>query len=205
MEPQINGVRAWTLKISCGLAGRALPVRLLSASSWSQHQDNGWSGRRSAARAVTRCGPGRMLVGSIACSCGRHLTWRCECGAVTYGPALGEGCRGEVPPALFGPKLRMRDIDTIDAELRLVAALRQASRERVGPLPSIAVADALVDERRKLTEWISSSQCPHSCGHDGVGIGRRQSCVPDGHPVRRRPEDEIQRRVVGPNQSGSVV
>ena len=36
--------------------------------------------------------PGRMLVGSIACSCGRHLTWRCECGAVTYGPALGEGC-----------------------------------------------------------------------------------------------------------------
>jgi hypothetical protein len=24
-----------------------------------------------------------MLVGSIACSCGRHLTWRCECGAVT--------------------------------------------------------------------------------------------------------------------------
>src|SRR5882762_7220356 len=33
--------------------------------------------------------PGRMLVGSIACSCGRHLTWCCECGAVTYGPALG--------------------------------------------------------------------------------------------------------------------
>jgi hypothetical protein len=46
--------------------------------------------------------PGRMLVGSIACSCGRHLTWRCECGAVTYGPghdtaevlafAFGQGC-----------------------------------------------------------------------------------------------------------------
>jgi hypothetical protein len=33
-----------------------------------------------------------MLVGSIACSCGRHLTWRCECGAVTYGPALTSGC-----------------------------------------------------------------------------------------------------------------
>jgi hypothetical protein len=29
--------------------------------------------------------PGRMLVGSIASSCGRHLTWACECGAVTYG------------------------------------------------------------------------------------------------------------------------
>ena len=33
--------------------------------------------------------PGRMLVGTVACSCGRHLTWRCECGAVTYGPAPG--------------------------------------------------------------------------------------------------------------------
>src|SRR5271166_506724 len=28
---------------------------------------------------------GRMPVSSIACSCGRYLTWRCECGAVTYG------------------------------------------------------------------------------------------------------------------------
>jgi hypothetical protein len=39
-----------------------------------------------------RLRPDRMLVGSIACSCGRHLTWRCDCGAVTYGPALAEGC-----------------------------------------------------------------------------------------------------------------
>jgi hypothetical protein len=23
--------------------------------------------------------------------CGRHMTWRCECGAITYGPALVEG------------------------------------------------------------------------------------------------------------------
>jgi hypothetical protein len=36
--------------------------------------------------------PGRVLVGSIACPCGRHLTWRCECGAVTYAPPLGVGC-----------------------------------------------------------------------------------------------------------------
>jgi hypothetical protein len=47
----------------------------------------------------------------------------------------------------------MRDIDTIDSELRLVAALRRAARERGGPLPSIAVADALLDERREVTEW----------------------------------------------------
>ena len=34
----------------------------------------------------------------------------------------------------------MRDIDTIDSELTLVAALRRAARERGGSLPSIAVA-----------------------------------------------------------------
>jgi hypothetical protein len=47
---------------------------------------------------------------------------------------------------------RMRDIETIDAELRLVAALRRAARKRGGPLPSIDVADALLDERRELIE-----------------------------------------------------
>jgi hypothetical protein len=29
----------------------------------------------------------------------------------------------------------MRDLDSIDSELRLVAALRRAARERGGPLP----------------------------------------------------------------------
>jgi len=33
----------------------------------------------------------------------------------------------------------VRDIETIDAELRLVAALRRAARGRGGPLPSIGV------------------------------------------------------------------
>jgi hypothetical protein len=36
----------------------------------------------------------------------------------------------------------MRDIETIDSELRLVAPLRFAPRERGEPLPSITVADA---------------------------------------------------------------
>ncbi len=36
----------------------------------------------------------------------------------------------------------MRDIETIDSELRLVAVLRRAALERAGPLPSIAVAEA---------------------------------------------------------------
>ena len=39
----------------------------------------------------------------------------------------------------------MRDIDS---EVRLVATLRRAARERGGPLPSIDVVDALLDERR---------------------------------------------------------
>jgi hypothetical protein len=43
----------------------------------------------------------------------------------------------------------MRDIETLDSELRLVAALRHAARERGGPLPSIDVADALLDELPK--------------------------------------------------------
>ena len=42
---------------------------------------------------------------------------------------------------------RMRDIETIDAELRRVAAFRRSARERGGPLPLIDVADALLDER----------------------------------------------------------
>ena len=50
-----------------------------------------------------------------------------------------------------------RDTDTIASELRLVAALRRAAREQGGPLPSIAVADALLDERRELTKRITTA------------------------------------------------
>jgi hypothetical protein len=48
--------------------------------------------REEISRGIAAGLSGRTIVGTIACSCGRHLTWRCECGAVTYGPALGEGC-----------------------------------------------------------------------------------------------------------------
>ncbi|WP_156656036.1 hypothetical protein [Mycobacterium sp. 852002-51971_SCH5477799-a] len=47
----------------------------------------------------------------------------------------------------------VRDIRIIDAELRSVVALRRAARERGGPLPSIDVADALLDERCELTRF----------------------------------------------------
>ena len=46
----------------------------------------------------------------------------------------------------------IRDLDTIDYELRLVAALRRAARKQGRPLPSIKAADALLDERRELTK-----------------------------------------------------
>jgi glycine/D-amino acid oxidase-like deaminating enzyme len=39
---------------------------------------------------------------------------------------------------------------------RLVTALRRAARERGGPLPSIDVADALLDERRELNAGLIS-------------------------------------------------
>ena len=41
----------------------------------------------------------------------------------------------------------IRDIETIDAQLQLVAHLRRKARERGWPLPSIEAADALLDER----------------------------------------------------------
>jgi hypothetical protein len=45
-----------------------------------------------------------------------------------------------------------RDIETIDSELRFAAALRCPARARRGPVPSIAVVNALLDERSELTE-----------------------------------------------------
>jgi hypothetical protein len=51
----------------------------------------------------------------------------------------------------------MRDIETTESELRLVAVLRRAARER-GPPPSTDVADALLDERRELTGNSRGSQ-----------------------------------------------
>lgn len=51
--------------------------------------------------------PGRMLVDRIACLCGRHLTWCCECGAVTYGPTFAYGCS-----LLDGPIALLVDVDS---------------------------------------------------------------------------------------------
>jgi hypothetical protein len=49
------------------------------------------------------------------------------------------------------------NIEAIDSELRLVAALRLTAREQGGPLPSINVAGALLDERRELDGKLTRS------------------------------------------------
>jgi hypothetical protein len=53
----------------------------------------------------------------------------------------------------------VRDRGPVDSELRLAAALRRAARERSGTLPSIDVADALLDERRELTGLPRLTRC----------------------------------------------
>ena len=54
------------------------------------------------------------------------------------------------------PASRKRDRETIDSELRPVAVLCRAARERGGSLPSIDLADALLDERRELADGASA-------------------------------------------------
>ena len=36
--------------------------------------------------------PGHMLVATVPCSCGPHISWECECGAATYEPELIDSC-----------------------------------------------------------------------------------------------------------------
>jgi hypothetical protein len=74
----------------------------------------------SDAQAWPPLRPGRMLVGRIACSCGRHLTWCCECGAATYGPALAYGCG-----LLDGPIALLVDVDSAFTQSR-----RESARHR---------------------------------------------------------------------------
>lgn len=47
---------------------------------------------------------------------------------------------------------RMRNIETIDSELGLLAAIRQMVREAEGRPPPTAYIDGLLDERRKLAQ-----------------------------------------------------
>ena len=80
----------------------------------------------------------------------------------------------------------MRDIETIDSELQLVAALRRAARERGGPLPSIDVADALLDERRELTGLPRLTRCLVKRGRRDHGSrGNRHGGIPGSSSPNR--------------------
>jgi hypothetical protein len=63
-------------------------------------------------------------------------------------PSVG-GCQAT-------PTHVIRDLETIDAELQLVAAFRRQARQRGGPLPSIDAADALLDERCEWTQRVTT-------------------------------------------------
>jgi hypothetical protein len=62
----------------------------------------------------------------------------------------------------------MRDIEAIDSERRVVAALRRAAWERGGPLPSIDVTDALLGERAAFSPTRRVRQ-----GSAGVAVRQR--------------------------------
>ena len=86
---------------------------------------------------------------------------RCHTAAVALAVELGSvhgrdpyveiGARGSEGLSVGGCQATrryvVRDLDTIDADLRLVVAFRRQARQRGGPLPSIDVADGLLDER----------------------------------------------------------
>jgi len=76
----------------------------------------------------------------------------------------------------------MRDIETIDSELRSVAALRRAARARGGPRLSIAVADALLDDRRRR----ANSYHPTAILVSGISAGCVPSAAANHGPHNRR-------------------
>jgi hypothetical protein len=61
--------------------------------------------------AGTGCGRGALLSGRSSVHAGGICAWRCECGAVTYGPALTAGCRILVGPAVVNnPECRLVEV-----------------------------------------------------------------------------------------------
>jgi hypothetical protein len=57
----------------------------------------------------------------------------------------------------------MRDLDTNDSQLRLLAAVRRVCREHGGPGPSIGPVDELHDERGRVvgTQGFYIDTTPH--------------------------------------------
>ena len=59
-----------------------------------------------------------------------------------------------------------RDRDTIERELRLLASVRTAYRERGGALPSISQVDALLDELLELGPPVGHTRPPNPSRSD---------------------------------------
>jgi hypothetical protein len=51
----------------------------------------------------------------------------------------------------------VRDVETIDSELRLLAAVRRVCREQDGRVPSVRLIDALLYERSELDRKLTGS------------------------------------------------
>lgn len=96
--------------------------------------------------------------------------------------------KGEVLPAARGPKLpRVRDIEIIDSELRLLLAIRHMVREAEGRPPSTTRIDELLDERAATSatdndEIRAAAACAWWGGRRPSGGGSRgpttaRSCV----------------------------
>jgi hypothetical protein len=51
----------------------------------------------------------------------------------------------------------VRDVETIDNELRLLAAVRRVCRDQDGRVPSVRLIDALLDERSELDRKLTGS------------------------------------------------
>ena len=69
-------------------------------------------------------GPDQVLVGHAPClNCGGHTTWTCaQCDAVTYGPAVGEGCSMFNGPAPVVEPARQPQGELTIEGMRLAAA-----------------------------------------------------------------------------------
>jgi hypothetical protein len=108
------------------------PPAAASGSSYSMTSDSSSVGglistsTRRTALSVSTC-VNTTSTNRAHRSCGRHMTWRCECGAVTYGPALADGCS-----VLDGPaRVRSRGSGKAPARCKAIG-LQQWDRFTVG-------------------------------------------------------------------------
>jgi hypothetical protein len=92
------------------------------------------------------------------------------------------------PSGRKGP--RMRDLDTIDSELRLLAAVRRVCREQ-GGVPSMSLVDALLDERNSATPILSFRSLAEVSDRNPVSEVVRHHGKPLFGIVSKRSDDKL--------------